>query len=553
MKLSKYLVGTLACALMAACSNEENVGSGSSGQEEGQLSYVAVNIVNANPTGSRVAGATYDDGTDDENEITKARFYLFKDDTGTAYELANSVQGWSANYVEKNDLSGTTLNPEDDNVEEIVNATLVFQGKNAELPTSIVAILNPPTTLGTSKLSLSELQNKIENYGASTKGNFIMTNSVYATGSTTKTKVVATNIVGKVAASEADAKANPVDIYVERVVAKVQLKLTGTESGKENQYKVTEESTTPAVYAKVLGWAVTTDNRISNLLKDINTSWTDTGLGFTWNDEPYFRSYWATTPSSITPTNDKTAKEIIEENKPTSPEGATNISIARYCQENTLASTHTNIIVVAQLVNENGDAQPTYKYYGENYTSENDILTLIANKYANVYYTKTTSSDGDVYTSIAPTDMHFVATSASTGGADYESVAVLNNNVTIYTPNPDYDPDTAGSQPYNTVETASVNTELAKNPAQIAKDGYVYYFTPIKHLGTTGKTGEYGVVRNHIYDVTISDIKGFGTPIYNPDKDIIPTEPQDRETYIAARINILSWRVVNMDNVTLGK
>lgn len=24
MKLSKYLVGTLACALMAACSNEEN-------------------------------------------------------------------------------------------------------------------------------------------------------------------------------------------------------------------------------------------------------------------------------------------------------------------------------------------------------------------------------------------------------------------------------------------------------------------------------------------------------------------------------------------------
>ena len=548
MRLSKYLIGTLACALVAGCANEENVGNGSSGQEEGQLSYVAVNIVNANPTGSRVEGATYDDGSPDENEITKARFYLFNGET--AYELANSVQEWSANYVEKDNLSGTAFNQEDDNVEEVVNATLVFQGKNAELPTSIVAILNPPTSLGTSKLSISELQKKIDNYGASTKGNFIMTNSVYAAGSTTKTKVVATDIVGKVATSKEDAEANPVDIYVERVVAKVKVKLTGTESGKENQYKVTEESTTPAVYAKVLGWAVTTDNRTSNLLKDIDPTWADNTLGFTWNDEPYHRSYWATTPTSITPTNDKSAQEIINESK---GESANNISIARYCQENTLASTHTNIIVVAQLVNENGDAQPTYKYYGENYTSENDILTLIANKYANVYYTKTTSSDGDVYTSIAPTDMHFVATSASTGGADYESVAVLNNNVTIYTPNPDYDPDTAGSQPYNTVETASVNTELAKNPAQIAKDGYVYYFTPIKHLGTTGKTGEYGVVRNHIYDVTISDIKGFGTPIYNPDKDIIPTEPQDRETYIAARINILSWRVVNMDNVTLGK
>lgn len=539
MKLSKYLVGTLACALMAACSNEENVGSGSSGQEEGQLSYVAVNIVNANPTGSRVEGATYDDGSPDENEITKARFYLFKDDTGTAYELANSVQGWSANYVEKNDLSGTTLNPEDDNVEEIVNATLVFQGKNAELPTSIVAILNPPTTLGTSKLSLSELQNKIENYGASTKGNFIMTNSVYATGSTTKTKVVATNIVGKVAASEADAKANPVDIYVERVVAKVQVKLTNTESGKENQYKVTEETTSPAVYAKVLGWAVTTDNRTSNLLKDIDPNWEDNTLGFTWNDEPYFRSYWATTPSSITPTNDKSAQDIIDESK---GENANNISVARYCQENTLTTYHTNIIVVAQLVNDDGSAHATYKYYGENYTSKNDILTLIANKYKETYYTKTTVPEG--YISIAPTDMEF-KTSTASGVQDYEVVAQLKNNVTIYTPKAEggYDP----------VDAATVNAELAKNPAQIAKDGYVYYFTPIKHLGSTGKPGEYGVVRNHIYNVTISDIKGYGTPIYDPDKVIVPTKPQDRETYIAARINILSWRVVNNDNVTLGK
>lgn len=539
MKLSKYLVGTLACALMAACSNEENVGSGSSGQEEGQLSYVAVNIVNANPTGSRVEGATYDDGSPDENEITKARFYLFKDDTGTAYELANSVQGWSANYVEKNDLSGTTLNPEDDNVEEIVNATLVFQGKNAELPTSIVAILNPPTTLGTSKLSLSELQNKIENYGASTKGNFIMTNSVYASGSTEKTEVAATNIVGKVATSEQDAKANPVDIYVERVVAKVQVKLTNTESGKENQYKVTEETTSPAVYAKVLGWAVTTDNRTSNLLKDIDPNWKDNTLGFTWNDEPYFRSYWATTPSSITPTNDKSAQDIIDESK---GENANNISVARYCQENTLTTYHTNIIVVAQLVNDDGSAHATYKYYGENYTSKNDILTLIANKYKETYYTKTTVPEG--YISIAPTDMEF-KTSTASGVQDYEVVAQLKNNVTIYTPKAEggYDP----------VDAATVNAELAKNPAQIAKDGYVYYFTPIKHLGSTGKPGEYGVVRNHIYNVTISDIKGYGTPIYDPDKVIVPTKPQDRETYIAARINILSWRVVNNDNVTLGK
>lgn len=546
MKLSKYLVGTLACALVAGCADEENVGNGSTGQGEGQLSYVAVNIVNDNSTGSR---ADYEDGQGVENTISKARFYLFGEH-GTAYTVTNGATGAQSgtNYVEITTLENA--GQEDPNIEAIKKGVLVFKGKTSELPISIVAVLNPPTTLTGSK-TLSELQSAIADYGSTTS--FVMSNSVYATGSATKTEVVATNIVGKVATSETDAIANPVDIYVERTLAKVKLTLTGTESGKENQYKVTEESTTPAVYAKVLGWAVTTDNRTSNLLKDIDPTWEDTNLGFTWNNEPYFRSYWATTPRSITPANDKSAKDIINENKPASPDNATNINVARYCQENTLASTHINIIVVAQLVDGNGDAHATYKYYGENYTSENDILTLIANKYANVYYTKTTSDNGDVYTSIAPTDMHFVATSASTGGADYESVAVLNNNVTIYTPNPDYNAGTAGSQPYITVEATTVNTELAKNPAQIAKEGYVYYFTPIKHLGTANSTGEYGVVRNHIYDVTISDIKGFGTPIYNPDKDIIPTEPQDRETYIAARINILSWRVVNMDNVTLGK
>lgn len=532
MKFSRFLVGTLACTMFAACSNDESPAV-DSGQEEGQLSYVAVNIVNANSTGSRAEDDTYDDGEPEENEITKARFYLFKAN-GDAYELSNSVSGWSANYVEKSGLSGNPHDPEDDNVEEIVNATLVFQGKDQELPASIVAILNPPATLGNDAKSLSKLQEEINDYGASEKGSFIMSNSVYASGTTTKTEVVATDIVGKVAQSKEDAEANPVDIYVERVLAKVEVTFSGANeeaSGDDGPQYIVSGTDPSAVYAKVLGWAVTTDNRTSNLLKDIDVTWNDTDLGFTWNDEPYHRSYWAATPSIITPVNDKSAEEIIKET-----------GDARYCQENT-SSTHTNVIVVAQLVNNSGVAQPIYKYYGMNYTSENDILELIANKYANVYYTKTSQESQDTYVSIAPTDMEFKATT-STGTDNYEAIAVLKSGVSIYTPNPDYNAETSGSQKYVMVDADDVNAELAKNPAQIAKDGYVYYYTPIKHLGTTGKTGEYGVVRNHVYKVSITAINGFGTPIYDPDKDIIPTRPTDEETYIAARINVLSWRVV---------
>ena len=550
MKLSRFLAGTLACTLFAACSNEENSAI-NSGQEEGQLSYVAVNIVNANPTGSRVDGGKYENGEGNENTITKARFYLFNASgnpyTVTTNEAPDAVA--ATNYVDITTLKNQ--GKDEPNVESIKKGVLVFKGTTTELPTSIVAVLNPPATLTGSK-SLSDLQTAIADYSSTTS--FVMSNSVYASEGT---EVVATDIVGKVAQSQPDAEANPVDIYVERVLAKVRV--TFSNADKENQYKVSEDGE-PAVYAKILGWAVTRTADKSNLLKDIDPAWDDMTLGFTWNDEPFHRSYWATTPKTVT-LDKKSETEIINDQKPATPEGATNISVPRYCQENTKADEHTEVVVVAQLVNEEGKPNPIYKYFGEEHDSEEDILTLIANKYNNVYYTRTGGTllpgGGTEYeyeSFITPDNIHFEATTPETGGEDYEAIAQLDddalNGVTIYIENPDY---TGSNEKYIELADAkaTINEELAKNPAQIATEGYVYYYTPIKHLGTTtGSTGEYGVVRNHIYDVTITDIKGYGTPIFNPDKDIDTTHPSNEEVYIAARINVLSWRVVSSD-VTL--
>lgn len=550
MKLSRFLVGTLACTLFAACSNEENSAI-NSGQEEGQLSYVAVNIVNANPTGSRVEGGEYENGEGNENTITKARFYLFNA-SGNPYTVTtNEAPGAVAetNYVDITTLEDQ--GKDEPNVESIKKGVLVFKGTTTELPTSIVAVLNPPATLTGSK-SLSDLQTAIADYSSTTS--FVMSNSVYASEGT---KVVETNIIGKVAQNKEDAEANPVDIYVERVLAKVRV--TFSNADKENQYKVSEDGE-PAVYAKILGWAVTRTADKSNLLKDIDPAWDDMTLGFTWNDEPFHRSYWATTPTTVT-LEKKSQDEIINDQKPATPEGATNISVPRYCQENTKADEHTEVVVVAQLVDEEGNPNPIYKYFGEEHDSEEDILTLIANKYNNVYYTRTEGTSlpegGTEYeyeSFITPDNIHFEATTPETGGEDYEAIAQLDddalNGVTIYIENPDY---TGSNEKYIELADAeaTINEELTKNPAQIATEGYVYYYTPIKHLGTTtGSTGEYGVVRNHIYDVTITDIKGYGTPIFDPDKDIDTTHPSNEEVYIAARINVLSWRVVSSD-VTL--
>lgn len=550
MKLSRFLVGTLACTLFAACSNEENSAI-NSGQEEGQLSYVAVNIVNANPTGSRVEGGEYENGEGPENAITKARFYLFNASgnpyTVTTNEAPDAVA--ATNYVDITTLENQ--GKDEPNVESIKKGVLVFKGTTTELPTSIVAVLNPPATLTGSK-SLSDLQTAIADYSSTTS--FVMSNSVYASEGT---KVVATDIVGKVAQSQPDAEANPVDIYVERVLAKVRV--TFSNADKENQYKVSEDGE-PAVYAKILGWAVTRTADKSNLLKDIDPAWDDMTLGFTWNDEPFHRSYWATTSTTVT-LEKKSQDEIINDQKPATPEGATNISVQRYCQENTKKDEHTEVVVVAQLVNEEGNPNPIYKYFGEEHDSEEDILTLIANKYNNVYYTRTEGTSlpegGTEYeykSFIKPDNIHFEATTPETGGEDYEAIAQLDddalNGVTIYIENPEYNGENEKYIELTNAE-ATINEELAKNPAQIATEGYVYYYTPIKHLGTTtGSTGEYGVVRNHIYAVTITDIKGYGTPIFDPDKDIDTTHPSNEEVYIAARINVLSWRVVSSD-VTL--
>ena len=64
-------------------------------------------------------------------------------------------------------------------------------------------------------------------------------------------------------------------------------------------------------------------------------------------------------------------------------------------------------------------------------------------------------------------------------------------------------------------------------------------------MGDKDSKAEYGVVRNHSYQVEISSIKGFGTPVYNPDTEIIPVLPSDDLTYLAAKISVLSWRVVS--------
>lgn len=85
--------------------------------------------------------------------------------------------------------------------------------------------------------------------------------------------------------------------------------------------------------------------------------------------------------------------------------------------------------------------------------------------------------------------------------------------------------------------------------------GKAYFNVPLKHIwgnltdatnkfdGEKVLLGDYGVVRNHIYDLTINSISGLGTGIGDLTQPIVPPTQTD-QYYINARLNILKWRVV---------
>lgn len=560
MRIFKLVPLACAALMMGACASE-NEGNGGNTNESVNEQYLAVNIKNVGTTPTRTAPGYYEDGTDNESKIERIRFYFYNTD-GTPYIMKNSpgttVVGTKANWLE-----ATTSKDRDDKpntIEQITNSILVIDGETAAAPAKVVAVVNPgtltTTTLGDASVSLNDLSSVLEdtqfknNQGASATG-FVMSNSVYAKDAAT---VCETSISGHVEKSSTEAENNPVDIYVERVVAKVKANLnttTATEPSfkigdgtnwETDKYgiKVGTYNSTTDVYAVIDGWGVADENGKAKLEKQIDPSWTDTSLGITtWSTPDYKRSFWETSVAfagTDQPVNHKfTDYEKNAINTKTSylytlPNTPTAAITNKY--ENDL----TKFLVVAHLMYNDGTTWKNAEichYKGIDYLGVENLQTQIAEE-CGVYVQSATSPA--TYTKITKDDITF-AKSAS--AKDYQVVPKLADDVKTYY--------VKTGTTYTTKTADEINTELAKSPAQVRKEGKVYYFIPIKHLGSDGSLAEYGIVRNHLYNITLDKIVGFGTPVYNPDEIIDPTVPVDEHTYLAARINVLQWRVVNQN------
>ena len=561
--MKKYLFIALAVFGLAACAKDD-LGDGNKPHHNGEVveSYIAINLTASDITRAEETTPVFQDGEAAERAVSHVDFFFF-DSAGNPFPVkvndpndgTTSEPGGSVNHLRAVDISFTADNTTaNDDISDSSNAVLLLRTYKGEYPSQIVAVLNWSPDDATA-YSLEDLK-KAENIQGTFKNSenvdtdyFVMSNAVYAQGTT---PVYATPLtMENIKTSETDAENAPVNIYVERVAAKVVVNADAEyDLNKTADYKPIGESSTvnTNVSAKILGWDLYRDNSQSTLLKLINGGWTDDAVGFNWNDSPWYRSYWAT--SLPAPTDDSIYGTGFNRGDYT------------YIGENTNGKAScTKVVIKAQLVNDADEPLDLAIWNNVQYVDEADntntaysLRVAVANTLKNTYFAKTEVGGVITYTGIAPEDLQCVI-----GGTAEAPSGVAANEVYFQLSlageaknwhklvSGAYKPMTAdnNSDPNGAKAT---NTALKSVPAAVLyESGLTYYYVDIKHLGAPSSLAEYGIVRNHIYDININSIGGYGSPVYEGTKFIEYPQVSEQESYVAAKINILSWRLVSQE------
>ncbi len=521
--MKKYLFIVLAAMGFAACT-EKNEENGPVQNAELEQSYVAITLAADDMT--RADDGKYEEGLDVERAVKSAYVFFFEDGAAfpVTFDGTTSTNAGVQNYI-KVELEGN--GQQMDNVSDVKDAVLVLQKYKGEYPNQVVAVLNwTPTN---KSYNLSQLQTEISKLGDDANG-YVMSNAVYADNEGQTIDAIALT-EANIAKTADEALQKPVTIYVERVAAKVVFSSVDNGKFKVGKIEDTVDNTETTVYAQIKGFELYNDYETSYLIKRIDP--TRTGLGFNWNDADWFRSYWATSLDTEFPAN-----SFAWNTDNTAMGGYV------YCGENTREWTaandvRTKVIVKAQLVKEDGTPVEVVNWWGKDYVGEGNLLKVVANTLKNTYFT---SADGTTFTGLAPEDIKSVGRDPKTKNA-YEVYFVISDS----SKSKNWYKYEGGE--YRAISVEELNKELTDvQPAHVYNEGMTYYWLDIKHLGNTGSTAEYGIVRNHVYKVNITNITGYGTPVYNGNTAFLtPEKPVDINSFVSAQINILSWRVVAND------
>ncbi|MDE6793464.1 MAG: Mfa1 family fimbria major subunit [Muribaculaceae bacterium] len=553
---------------LASCSNDSEPVVNPTPGEETPAGFVSFHISSANSTRAGQDDG-FDDGTSDERTAKDATF-LFFDEDGAQTQAPQTI--------------ALTFNPNQSNdapaVSDISDPVVAVSGRDDKKPTATVVILNCPSTIDFNGKSQSEVLSLVTNASIDTKDAFIMSNAAYFNGST---KVIATPLVdaagnSAVYATREDAAKSPVNIYVERLAAKVQISFSTSNGVTTTNF---EPSTTDidvngkgklTILPVITGMTLANQAQSMYLVKNVG-DWSALEI----NDPTNFRVNWAITPEN-TPLKNFSYNVLTDGVKDWKAYASDPI----YIRENTLAngvtyengttddkiSRKTSVLLTAKLMVKNGsdveELDGLVRWAGIYYTP--DQFKIQACNFLRDYFVKDEENSTDTetkYKNFADAAMlEYMTMEDHESYLDqelkqYQTILKVNAAklpTEVYT----FDKENNKYVEFEGNLAETLNSVLASkdNRFWYWTNGYAYYFVEIAAGNkaivegegddqTTNSTYEYGVVRNNSYSISLRSLSGLGVPVYNPGEDIIPQTPDEKLWFVGARINILKWRMVS--------
>ena len=573
MKMNK-LLGLLVCTALCACSNDESgiIPNDTPNVFTGDKAYIKVRLADAG-TLTRAQGGDFEYGTN-EQSIKNASFYFY--DADGVFVTQGDV--WT-------DGSASTTTPAG-NIEFASNNIVVLKGLDKKSsPRYMVTVLNKPTGFVHGK-TLDEMQTVLADNNAEgiyypattdnvTTNYFTMSTTSYTETNREKHFVTEVN-EGNISLepmTDASAIANTVTVYVERLAAKVTLKVSDnlpkdangrypikvTVAG-ENNSAGSGDIASEDLYVELLGWKLNATAKKSFMVKNIDAAWMDNDLGFTWNRPTDRRSHWGKSfnygfsgyPENAAgvPANSEYLNYVDLEN------GLTALENPAYCAENTNTNTIvtanfptgvTSILLKAKVCDANGNALDLVRYNGLLF-KQDSFLEYVLNvlqtrNQLDVWYANGTDEEGNArYTQIGKEYVKL----EHVGDGKVKVVFTNEHGTSLYAED--------GSNCSDQTITA-LNDDLASASADAIayNGGLMYYNIPVEHLnnGDVAENGtipeaKYGVVRNHHYVVTIDKLEKIGRGIFDGNEKIVPGDDPDAY-YVGAKINILSWKIVSQN------
>lgn len=573
MKMNK-LLGLLVCTALCACSNDESgiIPNDTPNVFTGDKAYIKVRLADAG-TLTRAQEGDFEYGTN-EQSIKNASFYFY--DADGVFVTQGDV--WT-------DGSASTTTPAG-NIEFASNNIVVLKGLDKKsYPRYMVTVLNKPTGFVHGK-TLDEMQTVLADNNAEgiyypattdnvTTNYFTMSTTSYTETNREKHFVTEVN-EGNISLepmTDASAIANTVTVYVERLAAKVTLKVSDNlpkDANGRYPIKVTVAGENNSVgsgdiasedlYVELLGWKLNATAKKSFMVKNIDAAWMDNDLGFTWNRPTDRRSHWGKSfnygfsgyPENAAgvPANSEYLNYVDLEN------GLTALENPAYCAENTNTNTIvtanfptgvTSILLKAKVCDANGNALDLVRYNGLLF-KQDSFLEYVLNvlqtrNQLDVWYANGTDEEGNArYTQIGKEYVKL----EHVGDGKVKVVFTNEHGTSLYAED--------GSNCSDQTITA-LNDDLASASADAIayNGGLMYYNIPVEHLnnGDVAENGtipeaKYGVVRNHHYVVTIDKLEKIGRGIFDGNEKIVPGDDPDAY-YVGAKINILSWKIVSQN------